>query len=147
MTASCSQGGLLFLVDIRTRGQAGLKLPSVTKLEAAPGCNQKLCHGKNPEFKACLEDARGHLINILSAWHHCTIEGNSFVLSILKRSVMQPTLNGCEVSSVAHLVCKSLGGMSVTFDSDSKRPYTRILSPPAHPSHPPCQSSNMFSNL
>ena len=66
--ANCLQGRLLFLVDIRTRGQAGLSPPSVTKLEAAPGCNQMLCHGKNPEFKTCLEDARGHLISILSAW-------------------------------------------------------------------------------
>lgn len=145
--ASCSQGSLLFLVYIRARGQAGLKLPSVTKLEAAPGCNQKLCHGKNPEFKACLEDARGHLINILSAWHRCSIEGNSFVLGILKRSVLQSTLNRYEVSSVAHLFCKSLRGMGVTFDFDSKRPYTRALSSPAHPSRLPCQSSNMFSIL
>lgn len=59
--AGCPQG------DIRTRGQTGLKLPPVTQLEAAPGCNQKLCLGKELAFKACLEDPRGHLINILSA--------------------------------------------------------------------------------
>ena len=66
--ASCLQGRLLFLTDIRTRGQAGLNPPPVTKLEAALGCNQKLCHRKKPEFKACLEDGRGHFISILSAW-------------------------------------------------------------------------------
>lgn len=61
--AGCPRGG-----DIRTRGQTGLKLPPVTQLEvAAPGCNQKLCLGKELAFKACLEDPRGHLINILPA--------------------------------------------------------------------------------
>lgn len=104
--ANCLQGSLLFLVDIRTRGQAVLSPPSVTKLEAATVCNQKLCHGKKTWVQnlpwRCKGPPHKYSVCMRGCWHHHSREGSSFVLGILKRSTVQSGLNRCDVSSVAH---------------------------------------------